>query len=202
MPLHRGTITNKLTSTEFDVYDNTGVRRTALFDEAPQSYTGISEILVTNPGVGYTSAPTVTISGDGSNATAEVVIVNGRIQKINVVNRGIEYTRATVSITGGDGYGAEALAVVDAKVGTLRSIYYDSLAQRQIINANAGKIEYDTGIVTINDVRFLSINSTDGLIRMTIEAEKGIIQSIKNTIITIDEDDPISIVTTLTKYSS
>ena len=202
VPLHRGTITNKLTSTEFDVYDNTGVRRTALFDEAPQSYTGISEILVTNPGVGYTSAPTVTISGDGSNATAEAVIVNGRIQKINVVNRGIEYTRATVSITGGGGYGAEALAVVDAKVGTLRSIYYDSLAQRQIINANAGKIEYDTGIVTINDVRFLSVNSTDGLIRMTIEAEKGIIQSIKNTIITIDEDDPISIVTTLTKYSS
>ena len=202
VPLHRGTITNKLTSTEFDVYDNTGVRRTALFDEAPQSYTGISEILVTNPGVGYTSAPTVTISGDGSNATAEAVIVNGRIQKINVVNRGIEYTRATVSITGGGGYGAEALAVVDAKVGTLRSIYYDSLAQRQIINANAGKIEYDTGIVTINDIRFLSINSTDGLIRMTIEAEKGIIQSIKNTIITIDEDDPISIVTKLTKNSS
>lgn len=202
VPLHRGTITNKLTSTEFDVYDNTGVRRTALFDEAPQSYTGISEILITNPGVGYTSAPTVTISGDGSNATAEAVIVNGRIQKINVVNRGIEYTRATVSITGGGGYGAEALAVVDAKVGTLRSIYYDSLAQRQIINANAGKIEYDTGIVTINDIRFLSINSTDGLIRMTIEAEKGIIQSIKNTIITIDEDDPISIVTKLTKNSS
>jgi hypothetical protein len=202
VPIHRGTITNKLKSTEFDVYDTSGVRRTAQFDEAPQSYTGISEILVTNPGVGYTTAPTVTISGDGSNATAEAVIVNGRIQKILVTNRGIEYTQATVSITGGNGYGAEALVVVDAKVGVLRTIYYDSLAQRQIINANAGTIEYDNGVININDIRFLSINSSDDLVHLTIEAEKGIIQSIRNTILTIDQDDPVSIVTTLTQYSS
>jgi len=202
VPIHRGTITNKLKSTEFDVFDTSGVRRTAQFDEAPQSYTGISEILVTNPGVGYTTAPTVTISGDGSNATAEAVIVNGRIQKILVTNRGIEYTQATVSITGGNGYGAEALVVVDAKVGVLRTIYYDSLAQRQIINANAGTIEYDNGIVNINDIRFLSVSSSDNLVQLTIEAEKGIIQSIRNTILTIDQDDPISIVTTLTQYSS
>jgi len=202
VPIHRGTITNKLKSTEFDVFDTSGVRRTAQFDEAPQSYTGISEILVTNPGVGYTTAPTVTISGDGSNATAEAVIVNGRIQKILVTNRGIEYTQATVSITGGNGYGAEALVVVDAKVGVLRTIYYDSLAQRQIINANAGTIEYDNGIVNINDIRFLSVSSSDNLVQLTIEAEKGIIQSIRNTILTIDQDDPVSIVTTLTQYSS
>jgi len=202
VPIHRGTITNKLKSTEFDVFDTSGVRRTAQFHEAPQSYTGISEILVTNPGVGYTTAPTVTISGDGSNATAEAVIVNGRIQKILVTNRGIEYTQATVSITGGNGYGAEALVVVDAKVGVLRTIYYDSLAQRQIINANAGTIEYDNGIVNINDIRFLSVSSSDNLVQLTIEAEKGIIQSIRNTILTIDQDDPISIVTTLTQYSS
>ncbi len=202
VPLHRGTITNKLKSTEFDVYDTFGVRRTAQFDETPQSYTGISEIQVTNPGVGYTTAPTVTISGDGSNATAEAVIVNGRIQKIIVTNRGIEYTQATVSITGGNGYGAEAIVVVDAKVGVLRTIYYDSLAQRQIINANAGTIEYDNGIVNINDIRFLSVNSSDDLVHLTIEAEKGIIQSIRNTILTIDQDDPVSIVTTLTQYSS
>lgn len=201
VPLHRGTITNKLTSTEFNVYDTTGVERTAQFDEAPQSYTGISEIQVVNPGSGYTSAPTVTINGDGSNATAEAVIVNGRIQKILVTTRGIEYTRATVTISGGDGFGAEALAVVDAKIGTLRTIYYDTLAQRQIINASAGTIYYDTGIVVINDIRFLSVSSTDGMIRMTIEADKGILESTRNTIITIDEDDPISVVTTLTKNS-
>lgn len=201
VPLHRGTITNKLISTEFSVYDTTGVLRIAQFDESPQSYTGISEIQVVNPGSGYTTAPTITINGDGYNATAEATIVNGSIQKITVTNRGIEYTRATVTISGGDGFGAEALAVVDAKIGTLRTIYYDTLAQRQIINASAGTIYYDTGIVIINDIRFLSVNSTDGLIRMSIEAEKGIIDSTRNTIITIDEDDPTSIVTTLTKHN-
>ena len=72
------------------------------------------------------------------------------------------------------------------------------MAQRQIINADAGKIYYDTGIVEINDIRFLTINSTDELIRMTIEAEKGIIESNRNTIIAIDTTDPAAIVTTLT----
>jgi hypothetical protein len=199
VPLHRGTITNKLASTEFNVYDTGGTLRTAQFDESPQSFTGVSEIQVIDPGTGYTTAPTVTISGDGSNATAEATIVNGRIQKITVTNRGSEYTRATVAISGGNGFGASALAVVDAKIGTLRTIYYDSLAQRQIINADAGTIFYDTGLIVINDIRFLAVSSTDNLIRMTIEADKGIIQSTRSTIITIDETDPTSIVTTLTK---
>jgi hypothetical protein len=203
VPIHRGTLTNKLTSTLFTVFDITGTVRTAQFDESPQSFTGISSIEITNPGTGYTTTPTVTITGDGTNATAEAVIVNGRIQSINITNRGVDYTRATVSITGGNGYGAEALAVIDGKTGTLRTIYYDSLAQRQIINSNAGTIDYDNGIVTINNIRFLSIDSTDGLIRLSIESEKGIIESTRDTILTIDEDDPIAISTILEKkYSS
>ena len=203
VPIHRGTLTNKLTSTLFTVFDITGTVRTAQFDESPQSFTGISSIEITNPGTGYTTTPTVTITGDGTNATAEAVIVNGRIQSINITNRGVDYTRATVSITGGNGYGAEALAVIDGKTGTLRTIYYDSLAQRQIINSNAGTIDYDNGIVTINNIRFLSIDSADGLIRVTIESEKGIIESTRDTILTIDEDDPIAISTILEKkYSS
>ena len=66
IPLHRGTISNKLTSTEFDVLDVTGVRRTVTLDELPQSYTGVTSISVTNPGTGYTTTPTVTITGDGT----------------------------------------------------------------------------------------------------------------------------------------
>mgnify|MGYP003346510627 CR=1 FL=1 len=44
VPIHRGTITNRLTSTEFGVYDVTGTVRNAIFEETPQSYTGISKI--------------------------------------------------------------------------------------------------------------------------------------------------------------
>ena len=202
MPIHRGTLTNRLTSTEFEVYDVTGATRTAIFEETPQSYTGISKIEITAPGSGYTTNPTVTINGDGTNATAEAVVVNGRIQSIKITNRGTDYTRATVTITDDTGYGATAVAVIDGKIGTLRTIYYDSLAQRQIINSNAGEVDYDNGIVTINDIRFLSVNSDDGLIRMDIEAERGVIKSVRNTIITIDESDPTAIVTTMEKLSS
>ena len=199
VPIQRGTLVDKLTSTQFTVFDIAGVARAAQFEEATQSFTGISSIQVTNPGVGFTTAPTITITGDGSNATAEAIIVNGKIQSINITNRGTDYTRATISITGGNGFGAEAVVVIDGKTGTLRTVYFDSLAQRQIINSNAGTINYDTGEIIINDIRFLSVNSDDGLIRLTIEAEKGIIESKKRNILTIDETDPTAISTILEK---
>ena len=199
VPIQRGTLIDKLTSTQFTVFDIAGVIRAAQFEEATQSFTGISSIQVINPGAGFTTAPTITITGDGSNATAEAVIVNGKIQSINITNRGTDYTRATISITGGNGFGAEAVVVIDGKVGTLRTVYFDSLAQRQIINSNAGSINYDTGEVIINNIRFLSVDSDDGLVRLTIEAEKGIIESKRGNILTIDESDPIAISTILEK---
>jgi hypothetical protein len=199
VPIQRGTLVDKLTSTQFTVFDIAGVVREAQFEEATQSFTGISSIQVINPGTGFTTTPTITITGDGSNATAEAIIVNGKIQSINITNRGTDYTRATISITGGNGFGAEAVVVIDGKTGTLRTVYFDSLAQRQIINSNAGTINYDTGEIVINDIRFLSVNSDDGLIRLTIEAEKGIIESKKRNILTIDETDPIAISTILEK---
>ena len=199
IPLHRGTITNKLTSTTFDIYDSNGTRRTVFLEEVPQSYSGVASIEITNPGTGYTSAPTVTITGDGTGATAEAVIVNGSIQSINITNRGIDYTRAIVSISGGNGYGGAGNAVIDARTGVLRTSYYDATAQRQIVNSTAGEINYDIGRITINDINILSVSDTNGQIRLTIESEEGIIETQKNTIITIDETDPTSIVTNLTK---
>ncbi len=201
VPLHRGTITDKLTSTNFDVLDSDGIRRTVAFDETPQSFSGISSIEVTNAGVGYTSAPTITITGDGSGATATATIVNGKIQSINITNRGIDYTRAIVTISGGFGYGAAAIAIVDAQVGTLRTVYYDTNAQRQIVNSNAGEINYETGTITINDIKILSVSSTDSLLRLTVESQEAILESARNTIITIDENDPVSIVVSLTNIS-
>ena len=195
--LHRGTTTNKLTSSEFRIYDVEGVIRTVLFEEVPESFTGISEIQVTNAGNGYTTAPTVTITGDGTGAVANAIIVNGRIQGIEVTNRGINYTRAIVTISGGDGYGGSAIAVLDGRFGYLRTIYYDDNAEKQTINEQIGTINYITGTVTINDIRILSVVPNDGLIRLTIESEKGIIKSSKNTIITLDDADISSITTEL-----
>ena len=197
VPLRRGTIGNKLESTFFTVADAEGIDRSVQFDEIPQSFSGISAVKVINPGQGYISQPTVTIEGDGEGANAVAVIVNGAIQSIDVTNRGIDYTRATVTISGGGGYGASATAVIDGRVGTIRTVYYDARAQRQIVDDNAGEIDYDTGVVKISNILIKDVDSVDGDIRLSIESEKGILSTIKNNIITIDENDPTSISTTL-----
>jgi hypothetical protein len=197
VPLRRGTIGNKLTSTFFTVADASGVNRVVQFDEIPQSFSGVSSISVINPGEGYVSAPTITITGDGVGANAAAVVVNGRIQSIEVTNRGIDYTRATITITGGDGYGATASPIIDGRTGTIRTVYYDSLSQRQIVDENAGEINYDTGVVSITNIAIKSVESVDGDVRLSIESEKSIIKTKKNTIVTLDENDPTSISTTL-----
>tara|TARA_R110000868_G_scaffold144612_2_gene363897 strand:+ start:2828 stop:4879 length:2052 start_codon:yes stop_codon:yes gene_type:complete len=202
VPLHRGTITNRLTSSEFATFDNSGVSRTAIIEEIPQSSTGISSIEISNAGYNYETAPTITITGDGVGATAVAIIQNGRITQIKMTNRGIDYSRAVVTISGGGGYNAAASAVIDTRVGTIRTIYFDADANRQIINPSVGQINYGTGVITINDLRVLSVSTADGLIRLSLESESGIIESNKSTIITIDETDLSSIFTQLLKVNS
>jgi hypothetical protein len=197
VPLHRGTITNKMISTQFKVYDSQGIEREVIFEETPQSYTGVSSIDVLNGGVGYTSNPTITILGDGYGAEATATIVNSKIKEIIITKPGIEYTKATVQISGGGGYGAQAIASVDARIGTLRVVYFDQNAERQIINDAAGTIDYDAGVIYIKNILINSVSSLDGLMRLTIESNKGIIGTTKSIIITLDQNDPTSISTIL-----
>jgi hypothetical protein len=197
VPLKRGTIGNKMTSTFFAVDDSSGVEREVQFDEVPQSFSGITAIEVINPGQQYTTAPTVTINGDGEGATAVARIVNGSIAAIDITNRGIDYTRATVTISGGGGFGGEGAVVIDGRVGTIRTVYYDSRSQRQIVDENAGTIDYDAGVINISNILIKRVISDDDLIRLSIELNKGIVDTAKNVIMTIDEFDPSSISTTL-----
>ncbi len=195
--LFRGGVNNKLTSSEFDLIDNNGVTRRSQFEEIPDSSTGIFEIKVTNPGSGFTSVPEVIITGDGSGATATAKIVNGRVESIIVDNRGINYTRALVRIEGGGGFGVSAIPILNSRFGTLRTVYFSEDAERQIINPSVGTIDYDTGRIIINDTNILRVYENDGLIRLNIQSENEIIESLKNNIITIDANDNTSIVTNL-----
>ena len=202
VPLRRGTITNKMTSTEFVTVDNIGISRTAILEEIPQSSTGISSIEISNAGYNYLTAPTITITGDGVGATAIATILNGQISEIKMTNRGVDYSRAVVTITGGSGVGSIATAVIDSRIGTIRTIYFDTNADRQIINSAVGTINYDSGVIEINDLKVLAVAASDGLIRLSLETESGIIDSNKQTILTIDETDTTSITTQLIKVSS
>ncbi len=72
-------------------------------------------------GSGYTSPPTVTISGGGgSGATALATVVNGSVHDVVITNPGSGYTSAPgVTISGGGGGGAGASALVTAGPGGL-----------------------------------------------------------------------------------
>jgi hypothetical protein len=202
VPLHRGTLTNRLTSTEFDVFDSQGVLRTVTYEESAETYTGVEDIQVVNPGINYTSPPTVTITGDGNGATAVATIVNQRVEKITITNSGFGYTRAAVTLSGGGGSGATAVAIVTARTGSLRTVYYDADAQKQIVSANAGKINYETGEIILSDVKIQTLYSSDNFMRLTIESDKGIIETNRNTILEIDVNDSSSITVDLSEISA
>jgi hypothetical protein len=51
----------------------------------------------------------------------------------------------------------------------------------------------------LNDLNVNSISTPDNLMRIDVESERGIITSSKDTIITIDVDDPASITTELSE---
>jgi hypothetical protein len=74
----------------------------------------LTTIIVTNGGSGYTSVPTVSITGGGgSGATATAVISGGAITSLTVSSSGTGYTSApTVSFSGGAGSGGAATAVL------------------------------------------------------------------------------------------
>lgn len=66
---------------------------------------------IVNPGSGFTTAPTITVSGDGTDATATAYINNGQITKIEMTSYGHSYTYATLTISG-DGVDAILRAVI------------------------------------------------------------------------------------------
>jgi hypothetical protein len=74
----------------------------------------VSSITITNGGTGFSTVPTITISGGGgTGATASASVFNGIIQTVNVTNIGSGYTTSpTVTVTGGGGSGAVLVAVL------------------------------------------------------------------------------------------
>ena len=85
----------------------------------------VAGLLVTNPGTGYTTPPTVTISASptGNTATANATLGGigqygtadtGQVASLNLINAGSGYTsNPTVSFSGGGGSGAAAQAFLD-----------------------------------------------------------------------------------------
>lgn len=62
---------------------------------------GIYRIKVTNGGVGYTSAPSVAIDGDGAGAVATAVISGGVVTSIYLTSIGANYNYTKITLSGG-----------------------------------------------------------------------------------------------------
>ena len=196
--LLRGGIDSQLQSDEFYVLDAGNTQRLVNLEEVPNSYTGIEKITITNPGYGYTETPTVTITGDGSGATAVATIVNGKITEINVTDRGIGYTRAEVTISGNGKLGA-AIAVITAQTGILETYYFDSNLKKQVVDPEAGTIDYTNGIIVLNNLNIANTTSSSNTLNINIESAEHYLKSTRNQILTIDDNDTTSIEVILTE---
>lgn len=197
-PLRKGDFNEKISSfPQISVTDIENITREVFLEEVPEAFTGVDSISIINPGINYDTAPTVTISGDGVGATAEAVIVNGRIDSITVTNRGSNYTRATVSISGGGGSEASAVAVLQNNNGTLRSYYFRSNGEKVVVNNTAGTIDYINGRVVISSLLPLALTTNafydDNVLTIRAPLDDQVIYPLRNRILTIDESDASSI---------
>lgn len=181
---------------EADATATSGVRKGIYFEEVPTTTGGVATINVVNQGFGYTKTPTVTITGDGQDATAYAVLVAGRVNSIIVTNPGYNYTEAYVTITPQEGDTSGALAyaapVLQGSEGTIRSYYYLNNV-KTVLNANAGTINYLTGKVTLTDFAPLEINNALGQFTISVVPDSTIISSTYNKIVALDEFDPEAI---------
>jgi hypothetical protein len=198
LPLRKGDYISKLyTFPEANVFDLSNTLRKIFVEEVPESFTGVEEILVENPGINYTSPPIINIRGDGIGASAFATLVNGKISRITVTNKGSNYTRANISIDGGGGSEAAATAVLEARTGTLRTFYFENNGEKIVVNPTAGTIDYNTGQIFLESFNVQSLIPNDfypaDVLTFNIPAQNEIIPPLRNRIISIDEGDPFAI---------
>lgn len=168
-------------------------------EEVPSTTNSIESISLINPGFGYTIQPIVTISGDGTGASAHAVLsTGGSISKIVIDNGGNGYTSAIVTITAaeGDSSGQLASAIVNlsGRYGTLRSYYNNTNQVKTIFNSNIGSIDYQDGIVILPSFSPYNVGNELGQLTVTVTPTSSIISSSYNKIITIDPYDPDAII--------
>lgn len=97
------------------IFDGENLRRAYANNPAVSIGQGagtVTAIRVTHRGSGYTSAPTVTLTGSAT-ATATINVNSGQLESITITNAGSGYTSPpTITFSGGGGSGAKAYAIL------------------------------------------------------------------------------------------
>lgn len=87
---------------------------------------GVTGAVVTNPGMGYTTPPTIAFGSGAATATAALLMASWGLSGLTITNAGLGYlTPPAVSFSGGSGSGAKATTVI-ATPGTVVSIAFVS----------------------------------------------------------------------------
>jgi hypothetical protein len=139
-------------------------------------------ITLTNAGSGYTSSPTVTITGGGgSGAAGSALVAGGKIISISLSPTGSGYTSApTISISGGGGSGATATAAfypiaasVSAGANTLDLAYVTGLSVGDPIFCRIGQNAYDG-----NEPRLTCLATVTAISGNTITLDRAFTEAI------------------------
>jgi uncharacterized protein YbcV (DUF1398 family) len=197
IPIKKGDFNSSISSyPSLGIVDLNFVTRQVYFEEVPSIASGIERIDIINGGINYTTTPTVTITGDGTGAVGVAKLFGGRVVSVQLLNKGENYTRASISITGETGSGVIVQPVLQSRVGTLRTYYYNTSGEKVFVNKNAGTIDYNNGIVVLKSVLPVSVASTSyyepNVLTINTFVDKEIIESVRDKILDIDVDNPLS----------
>ena len=197
VPIKKGDFNSSVSSyPSLGIVDTNFITRQVFFEEVPSISSGIERIDIVNGGVNYTTVPTVTIVGDGTGAKAIAKLYGGRVASIEMTSKGSNYTRATVSISGDTGSGVIIDPILQSRVGTLRTYYLNQSGEKIFVNSDAGTIDYDNGIIVLKSLLPVSVASNGyyetNILTINTFVDKEIITSIRNKIIDIDVDNPLS----------
>lgn len=124
---------SKLVTRDFDEDDLDRIYVELDDDDGLDEYTGIL----------YTSAPAVTIDGDGTGAAAVSVITEGIVTAVNVTVPGAGYTEANILFSGGEGAGAAAHALIGGSADSITAIVVDNVSLQARLYAKKLDLEAD-----------------------------------------------------------
>jgi hypothetical protein len=203
--LQKGLYQSGVTSTPgmqyVDPANNANIIDGVFIEEIPSATGGVDSISIMNPGFNYQYAPTITIVGDGTGATATATVINGSITAVTVTNVGTGYTSAIATVTpaSGDTTGTNGALIVSlqGQYGTLRTYYNNTLNTKTILSSNVGVIDYTNGIITLTNFNPYNIDNPLGQLTISAQPTTTIISSTYNRIITIDPYDPAAISVTV-----
>ena len=135
----------------------------ATIQEAATSGQIIGAVVI-DGGTGYTSAPTITISGDGFNAAATATVNNGAIVKIELdsnqdscMTMGYGYNYASMSFTGGAGTGASARVIIANDSGIGANAIKDFRSSSLMFNVKPAGAENEDWLINDQDYRQIGL---------------------------------------------